>query len=322
MDANSLLAKLKNDAALEQLAELSLDAQLDQTMGALLPEAEVAKALRAAIEGWVRSPQALPGLTKVVEDAVAQLQADGRALKDVLPAELKELTRNVLKRPWSPDRKLVLTVIDRPPVRELVRALLMDTVVEFGRRASAPVAGVASALGGFAKLAMGTAKEKSGTFGALVGAVGGEVERQVEKRASDFVDYSLSKVIGQIADSISDPKKAKEAAELRAALYEGVLELTQTQLSRELMNLDVPGGAEVVRDGLERWVSSPGADAVFAGLANDLNRQYGARTLRAVLEEAGQLQTFRTFGKSALKKRMGEIVATDTFAAWLDALMK
>ena len=69
--------------------------------------------------------------------------AQGRGGRQTCGAPLREM----LERPFSPDRKLVLTVIDREPTRELVRQLLLDAVLEFGRRASAPVAGMARGPG-------------------------------------------------------------------------------------------------------------------------------------------------------------------------------
>jgi hypothetical protein len=156
----------------------------------------------------------------------------------------------------------------------------------------------------------------------MVGAVSGEVERQLEKRAVEFVDASMSGVFGELADSISDPKRAHEAAELRVAFFEGALELTLPQLARELMNLDVPGGARVLREGLGRWVGSPEADASFREAAHRLTERDGARPLRAVLEEAGQLQTFRTLGREGLRARIGEVVATPAFSAWLEGVLK
>lgn len=321
MDAATLKKRLSDPSAVDQLAELSLNAALDATLMTLVPEALAVRAVRLAVEGWLQSPQAVPALRKIVEDAFNELQRDGRKLRDVIAPDVKRTVTAMLERPYSPDRKLVLTIIDRPPMRELIRGLLLQTVLDFGKKATAPVAGMAKSLGGLARFAVDTAKSRSGTIGSMVGAVSGEVERQLEKRAIEFVDASLSGVFGELADSVSDPKRAHEAAELRVAFFEGVLELSLPQLARELMNLDVPGGAEVLRDGMNRWISSPASDAYFTQLAARLTQREGARTLRAVLEESGQLQTFRQIGKDALSARIREVVATPEFGAWLDALM-
>ncbi|MBS1152033.1 MAG: hypothetical protein H6Q89_3731 [Myxococcaceae bacterium] len=325
MDAATLTQRLNNPAdggPLDQLAELTLDALLDSPLMTLVPEDFAVRALRVGIEGWLQSPQAVPALERLVEAAANELQGDGRKLREVMTGELKATVRELLERPYSPDRKLVLTIIDRPPMRELIRGLLLQTVTDFGKKVTSPVAGVAKSLGGLARFAVDTAKARSGAIGSMVGAVSGEVERQLEKRAVEFVDASMSGVFGELADSVSNPKRAHEAAELRAAFFEGVLELTMPQLARELINLDVPGGAKVLRDGLDQWIASPASEEVLEQIAARLTMREGGRSLREVLEESGQLQTYRTIGREALRARLAQVVGAPAFAAWLDGVMK
>lgn len=325
MDAATVTQRLANAAdggPLDQLAELTLDRMLDTPLATLIPEDFAVRVMRAAIEGWLQSPQAVPALDKLVEETFNQLQGDGRKLRETMAPQLKATVLELLGRPYSPDKRLVLTLIDRPPMRELIRGLLLQTMLDFGRKVASPAAGVARSLSGLARFAVDTAKARSGAIGSMVGAVSGEVERQLEKRAVEFVDSSMSGVFGELADSVSDPKRAHEAAELRVALFEGVLELTLPQLARELMNLDVSGGAVVLREGLSRWIASPASDEAFRASAARLTRREGARSLRAVLEDAGQLQTFRSLGREALRARLAEVVATPAFVAWLEALMQ
>ena len=132
----------------------------------------------------------------------------------------------------------------------------------------------------------------------------------------------MSGVFAELADSVSNPQRAHEAAELRVAFFEGVLELTLPQLARELMNLDVPGGAKVLRDGLEQWIASSASEESLKDLAARLTQREGGRSLREVLEESGQLQTYRTTGREALRARLGQVVGTPAFAAWLEAVMQ
>jgi hypothetical protein len=195
--------------------------------------------------------------------------------------------------------------------------LLLDAILDFGRKASAPVAGMARGLGSLAKLAGESVKARSGGFGSLVGAVSGEVERQLEKRAVEFVDAALGGVFGQIADAISDPKRAEEAAELRLAFFDGVMELTGPQLSRELMNLDVTGGAKVLREGMSKWLATPESETVLTEFATRLLEHDGKRTVREVLAEVGLLDVAKSIAVEQLAVRIKAITATPEFAAWL-----
>lgn len=314
MDA--LREKLKDDAAVNALAALAIEVWLDAPVQTWLPETTLVPFTRQALEGWLDSPTAVQALGRVVERVVAELNASPGAVKDELARDLRAAARDVVGRPFSPDRRLVLTIIDREPTRDLVRQLLLDFVLEFGRKASAPVAGVAKGLGTFAKLAGEAVKSRAGTLGSLVGAVGGEVERQMEKRAVEFVDAALSGVFGQLADAISDPRRATEAAELRVAMFDGALEVTLPQLARELTNLDVPGAAEVLRGGLRRWLASAASDEELKRLAAFLLADVGSRPARDVLEELGVLGALKLHATPLLAARLRELVASERFAAW------
>ncbi len=324
MDAPALLARLRqtgDDSPLAKLAHLSLDHFLEQKVAALLPPERAREALRLGLEGWLQSPLALPALEKWVEDAAAALKADPRKLKELVPAGVRATVLELAERPYSPDKRLVLTLLDRPPMRELVRALLLSTVLDFARRASAPVAGMAKGLGGLMKAAAESARSRTGTLGALVGAAGDAVEKQLEKRAAEFVDAALGGVFGELADAVSDPRRAAEAAELRSEALKGALELTLPQLSRELINLDLPGGAKTLREGLERWLGSDEADEALRAATDALAKREGGRTLREVLDDAGQLQLWRTWGLRALEERLREVAQSEAFAEWLAAVL-
>lgn len=313
---DSLGTKLKDEKAVQALAVVCIDVWLEKPVGELVPAEVLVPVVRAGLTGWLETPSAVPALARGVELVVNELNAQRRTLKDVVARDVREAVRDVVGRPFSPDKKLVLTVIDRDPTRELVRQLLLDFVLEFGRRASAPVAGVAKGLGTFAKLAGDAVKSRTGTLGSLVGAVGSEVERQMEKRAVEFVDAALSGVFGQLADAVSDPRRATEAAELRVAMLDGVLELTLPQLARELANADVPGAAEVVRAGLTRWLASAASDDELKALAQFALNDVAARPAKDVLAELGLLAVVRERGAEALSKRISEVVASPAFATW------
>ncbi len=290
---------------------------LGQPVQALVSQAFLETTARNVLTAWLESPTALAQLNVFVEWLTQQLQADRSRLETVTPAELRSTLRALFGRPFSPDRKLVLTIIDRAPTRALVRQLLLDAILQFGRKASAPMAGMARGFGSFAKFAGDTVKARSGGLGSLVGAVTDEVERQLEKRATDFVDSALASIFGQIADSISDPTRADEAAEIRLAIFDGVLELTFPQLARELMNLDVPGGATLVRDGLRRWLATPASGATLQALSGKLLERQGHRTPQQLLSELGLLEVTHAVLSERLAFVISTVAKSPAFETWL-----
>ena len=321
MDAQTLIGKLQAEAA-DSLAALSVESVLNAPINTLVPEALVIKVTRQALTGWLESDTAVSRLNSLIEFLCNRLAEDGRSLKDVMAKDVRLALREIVNRPFSPDRKLVLTIIDREPTRDLVRQLLLDAVLEFGHRASAPVAGVARGLGSLGRMVGDRVKKRSGALGTLVGAVGDEVERQLEKRAVEFVDSALAGVFAQIADALSDPSQAAEAAELRTAIFDGALELTGPQLARELANSDVRGGAEILRAGLKRWLASPEADQELGRFNAILLKRDGERPLGEVLDDVGLLTVTRSVACEQLAQRIRTVAASPEFAGWLKTLLE
>ncbi len=323
MDAASLLVKLKDSSLggpLDGLAQLSLDALLAKPVREVVTPRLAATVMKDALGAWLASDAAMPALTRRIDEVVNALSQDARPLQDALPKELRTALREVLGRPWSPDKRVVLTVVDREPMRDLVRSILLTTVIEFGHRVSAPVAGVAKGLGTLARFATEQVKSRSGGLGHLVGAVGEEVERQLEKRAAEFVDSALGGVFSQFADALSDPRRAHEAAELRSELFDGAMALTLTQLGRELANADVPGGAESLRKALAQWLSTDAAAATLEKTAERVLAADAGRPLSELLAELGLLDFAKTTGRELLRARLADVTTTPAFAAWLESL--
>ncbi len=326
MNSATLLEKLRTgDPAtgpLATLAALSVDLAFEQPLTAFLPAELLAQTCRRALSSWLTSDGARPVLQHVVETCISALQHERRPLREVVARDVRSALREMAGRPFTADRKLVLTVIDRPATRELVRQILLDAVLEFGRRASAPVAGMARGLGAIARFAGETVKARSGGLGSLVGAVGDEVERVLEKRAVEFVDTALAGVFGQLADAVADPKRAAESAELREALFDGVMELSGTQLARELINLDVPGGVEVLRGGLTRWLESPSSNDDLDRTTKFLHQLVGSRSVKAVLNDLGVFDVARELAIDQARVRLQHVVASDAFAQWLATVLE
>jgi len=320
VDATTLKTKL-TDAALGQLAAISLETLLDTPVTAVLDDESVVRITRSVLGGWLESKESMSAFTRLTERVVNQLSGNRRPLKEVLSAQIQQALREVVSRPFSPDRALVLSVIDRDPARELVRQLLLDAILDFGRKFSAPVSGMAKGLGSWAKLATETVKSRGGGLGSLVGAVSGEVERQLEKRAVEFVDTAMGGIFGKIADSVSDPRRASEAADLRLSLFDGAMELTLHQLARELMNADLPGAVELLRDSVRAWLSSGEADPQLKSLTQFAIAATPHRTMRELLTEWGLLEVLKPIALEQLQARMKDVVATDAFAKWLEGVL-
>lgn len=327
MTPQDLLARLQDtspNGPLDRLAALVVEHELSQPLETLLPPALLARAMKAALEGWLASETADRELASAIDHLQGQLTQDPRTVREALPPELSKGLAELAARRFSPDRALVLSVLDRPPVRSLARGLLLNLLIDFSRKVSAPVTEnrIAKGFSGLAKLAADQARSAGGTLGGIAGALSDEIERQVEKRARDFVDSALSGVFQQLADALTDPSRASEQAEMRVALLDGVLSLPLSRLGRELSRADVPGGAAVVRKGLSQWLASKDTTAELEGWLTRALERDGKRPVREVLGALGLLDAFQTLGRESLRARLSPVVTSEPFARWLEELMQ
>lgn len=321
MNADVVARRLADPAQphAQRLAELSVDELFATSIKTLTPEDKVSALVKEALKAWLDTESALTHLDRVVKDISQELAKHSETFEDVLPEQLREGAEAWLARPWSPDRAVVLAALDRAPVRALIRKLLLDAILEFGRGMGGGTAGsVAKGLGGFAKFAT----ERTGTLGALVGAVGGEVNRQLESRAADFVDAALSGIIQKIAEEFSSPARAKQQAELRVAIFEGALCLRGTQLSKEVLRADVVGGTRITRDALFNWLETPQSAAQLDRTVKRLLAFESDRSLAEVLRELGLHDVARKHAVDALTIRIRQIAATQSFKSFAEELLR
>ena len=322
MNAEALRQRLLDPAPgglVDRLAGLVLEDVYAAKVREVLPPEVVAAWARDALAGWAASDAAPAALERLVEHAANALHDDGRKVGELVPAELRRAVLEVAARPFSPERRLVLSLLDRRPMRERLRELVVAVVSDYAART--PGAGMAKGLGGLAKFAADQARARTGGLGALVGAVTDEVSGQVERRSKEFADLALAGVLQQLADIISSPRRAAEAAELRVSFLEGVLDLTLPQLARELVNLDVPGGAQVLRDGVRAWLGTPAAARTLADAAARLLAPVADQPVGTLAQEWGARAALDAHLRPLLAARLARLFAQDGFLGWLEALL-
>lgn len=322
MDANTIRQRLMAEgegAPLGALSKLAIDTLFATPVSKLTSAQKLADWWHGALTGWANSPDAAKALEKLVEAAVNALNADPRTLREGTPRALQVATEELAGRPFSPDKQLVMKLIDHKPLRDRIREMVIATVTDFTARA--PGAGVAKGVTGIARFAASQVRQRTGALGSLVGAVGDEVQGQLEKRARDFADVALAGVLAEIADIVSNPARAQEAADIRVAVIRGAQDLKFNQLGRELVNLDVPSGAELLRGQVRQWVASDeskqhlleGAEEFFAPFAN--------KTVGEIVREWGQEESLRAHYTPWFEDRFRDVVRSDGFGAWLEALL-
>jgi hypothetical protein len=323
-DAGEVLGKLRDpsaEGATARLAALVVEEGLGRTLRELIDLPTAVAGIEDALKAFTASDAAAARIVELLTEADRTASADTRKVRDVVAPALQAGARELAQVAGTPPHDVVVRLLDREPLKKLLRAQVIDTLIAFGKRAASPVSDnpLARGLGGLSKLAMGQASKPS-AFGALASAVSGEVERQVEKRATDFADTAVAGILEGIADQIADPARAKDQAAMRLALLDGLLALTGAEVA-SLVRGPVAERVAVARKALAAWSATPAFASevetiVKTVLAKDLDRSLGD-----VLADFGLREVVASRAKAHVHQRVVAFVAGEPFAEWLRAVL-
>lgn len=323
---SDLLTRLRAQPGhLDALARLLVDDLLGRALGEVVDPERTAAMLASTLRDWLASERGEERLLAWWADALDRIEAQPRPLRELVPDELREAAEALAAHPYQPDRATLLQLLDRPPVRKLLREILQNTLVDFGKKVAAPVrsAQISRGLGAFGNLGE-RAKRRAGVLGTLAeevaGAVGGELERQVERKAKEFASTALSSVLQRIVDLLADPERADDQAALRQALLEGAWEWTGPVAAAELRRADPKTIASVLHEALAALTGRDDFEATVRGWVDDLLQEQGHLTLHDFLEDLDVLDSFTQHTTELLGQRAQDFVTTAAFAGWLEAL--
>ena len=303
------LARLRDGGA-DRLADLLLDDVLSRPPGDLFDPAWAARQLAAA----------------------ARTAAHDRKLEDMLRARIKELRQKVppghpplpdavrppieqlLRRPYLPDRLLVGRLLDHETAQLLLKATFQDMLISFARRLKPAIPGkppglpsLSGSLGRLSRLGEG-----------VIGAVGQEVERQVEEKAREFMEAGVHRLVMTMADHLCDPRYVREYAAWRLHALDVLLSTDMQIYAKEVEKLDpdalVQTGAAIARAVVDRPTL---ADDLRTIIDAALEQAQG-RTIRDLLAEAGaELSDQGILAmRDLLRARMRAVIETPAFALW------
>lgn len=321
-DADELLGRLRAPGALVGLADLVVADALARPLAEVVPAEWIAAALREVLRALLASTSAGGTMVTWATGALAALGADARPVVARLPAALHDAAQRLAELPWSVRREHTLRILDREPVRQLLRAQVLQTLIEFARRVSAPLTDnpVARGLGGLSRLAFGRAARPGG-LGSFASAFTSEAARHAEKRAAEFADPAVSELLEGIAVELSDPGRAPKQAALRVAVLEGVLEMTGAELAA-IASVQLEPAIEVIRRGLGEWAAAPSFAADVLATLDGIFGRDAARPLGDILADLGVRDAVAARAAEALRGRLDSVVAGPAFAAWLAGLLE
>ena len=322
-DLSQILARLRIPGGYTtRLAAAAVDDALRRPVSELVGAHDLAGMVREALVDLTVSDSATQRIIQRVHGVSQALVAERRAIGAVVPSPLAEGIRALARLPTTPSRDALLKLLDRPPVRRLLRAQVIETLAAFGRRAASPVSdsSLARGLGGISKRALGQIASGPGAFSRVASAVSNEVERQVEKRATDFADTAVAGILEGIVDQAADPARTDEQAAVRIAIVDGLLEMTGTDLAG-LSPGQASSQVQAVRSALAAWACHPDfmrnlEGALETVMAGDIHRPLGDLLADFALRDVAVKH-----GTGVVERAIDRLVAGPAFERWLAELL-
>ncbi len=299
-------ARLRAGGA-DRLADLMLEDLLDRPVAELVDARWLAERLVASL----RSAAADPRVEGWFRDRVNDLRARVPQGTPEVPAAIRGPLRDLLLRPYVPDRAIVGRLLDHDTARLLLKNLFQDLLVAFARRIRPPVVPKAP-LGGLGRL---------GKLGeGMLGAVGHELEHQIEQRAREFTDQATQKLVEKMADHLCNAELVVEYGAWRAYGLDVLLATDARALAGEVEKLDpealIATGAALVRGIAAREELVSEVEAVLTA-AMESTGSRSTRELLGGVEEHG-LDLLRDL----LRQRARAVVETSAFERWFEEVVE
>ncbi len=240
----------------------------------------------------------------------------GDLVGDALTDDAIEALRELAAIPVRLDKRFLRSVVEQDAVRHLIREVTEETISRF----------LGSLKGGQGGGFMGSVGR--GAFGlassmgkALLGGLGPQVEAQLSRASSAFIDGSLNLILAHVVEVMASKESAQHMADMAGFALEGALELPASQVwdrvaavpvaKRNALLAALPG---VLAHNLTRpEVRVAIAEEVALWLAVE-----GQRTVGEVLGEApAALSHWRAEAVRVLGPLVAEFAGSEAFAAWL-----
>lgn len=322
MTPEEILERLGSEEALGELAEALVDDALATPIGELVSPPALANEIVEGVRAWLNSDKAHEAQLNWARKARHWLRSRAMTLGQATGSAVEDAALDLAALPYVPSREILVFLLDREPMRLLLRELFMDSLLKFGNKLRGPLTAnpVAKGLGGLGRFARDRARATAlGAFASEVAdRLGDEVERQIEKRAIEFAEAALSGLVVRLADLLSDPARAQQQAALREALVDGVFALQTSELAEEMERLNSAKRSEILRRGIGLWFSTEEAFGHVHDAIVGLLDGYAERPLGKVLAEAGLLDPYRELALASIRRRLIPFAKGDAFRSWLE----
>lgn len=324
--ARRALARLRDPEgrALTDLARLVVLETTETPILAIATPRWIASQIAAALEAATTGDAARSWVDRRIAEQREAWCTDDRTPRRFLPPEVDAPLRALIGRPYAPNEKIVVRIIDHPAMQTVIREVLEDTLVRFQRRLRQLDAG----MGGVGRMGLHAAKRAGrGLFGNLgqnlaglgenlVGTIAEELEHALHERIREFTNGATSEAVRTIARNVGDPQRATAWAELRLAALDALLDTPIRDLAAELDGLGPEQAVDIVVAALRSQVNDPAFVEATEARVRAVLDAAGDGTLGAWLDEVGLREVWTTTTTELVAGRLRAVADGDAFLAW------
>lgn len=309
-----LLARLADPADAGALVDVVVDFALDRPVSAyveadrvlaaidrVLDERLTAKAIAEHVEPFVAREQAR--LMTRPEETVADW------LNEAAQAALAELAA----QPIKVDEKVVRRFADQQQVRDMLRSFVEDTLSRFisAFKPGGAGGGVAGSVG---RGLFGAASKMSG---GLMGGLGEQIEAQLKKAATGFVQTSMPAMIERMITQLSAPETARRMVKTQTMAFEGALKTPVSRIAKVWAKVDTHAVMLTVPGLIAHNLARPEIRAGIRAEVAAMLAVAGAEPVRALLADEAQVAAIKADARAIGLPMLAEGTLHGPILAWL-----
>ena len=316
MKAEDLRTRLLG-ASLDGLVIQVVDYFLDQPIVKLIDKSFVQKQIVLALQTMSQGEQA----EQWAKEMLDQLRSMAPEETPQIDRELLEPIEELLSFPFALDEQLCLELMRHEAIEDLLRAVLTDTLEEFGTKIrtiseSATPKNISKGFGAFRSLRDKALKSTP------LGDITQLIEKQIQFKTTEHVNKSIYASIDKTAKMLADPQNRQQQGAFRIHVLSTML---SAPVSLVLAQVDALGTERFVLL-LSRFVARLSQnDAFQKSLSTALEQSmelWGDKTMRSILEESGMGESWREDTQPMITDMAREFVQTEGFLLWLTELLQ
>ena len=312
--ALAILTALRDDRQrwLQRLAELAVDEVLGLDVQQLVDPDDLLRLLDACLAQQASSTVIERHLKPFCTRERARGMQSGERLGQALSEESAEELIRILGRPFPLNARIVNDMVEQGAVRSLLGRVLQEAIVGFVS-GSKKVPGLSSAAGLMGKLGRRASK-------SILGDVGRGINRQLERHVDEFVDQSMARLTGKLAELIMSDSSLKLQAKMRTDMMQKALKTRVSFYYDEAAKLPADDVWALVPPILAHNLARPEIRELVVAEVRRYLELEGARSVREVLQELGNLQQIQQLANEAVLDAARQVVASEAFEQWLGEL--